>query len=279
MPETLYETTDVFAPSQRTTYRHKLPIRLTHWINAIALIILMMSGFQIFNAHPALYWGDRSDPDKAILEMRGVQNDAGERMGMTTIFGYEFNTTGIFGASENSSGKLDRRGFPSWATIPGDQWLAMGRRWHLFFAWVFVINAFIYVLYSLLSRHFSRDLVPDGKELRGIGGSVRDHLLFRHPQGAEAARYNVLQKLAYVAVMFVMLPIIVLAGLAMSPWLDAVFPWLPELFGGRQAARTVHFIIAFGFIGFIIIHVFMVLVTGVWNNLRSMITGRYKIKE
>lgn len=279
MPETLYETTDVFTSAQRTTYRHKLTIRLTHWINAIALIILLMSGFQIFNAHPALYWGDRSDPDKAILEMRGVQNEAGERMGMTTIFGYEFNTTGIFGASKDASGKLDRRGVPSWATIPSDPWLAMARRWHLFFAWVFVINAFVYAVYSLLSRHFFRDLVPGAKELRGIGGSVRDHLLFRHPKGAAAARYNVLQKLAYVGVMFVLLPIIVLAGLAMSPWLDAAFPWLPEMFGGRQAARTVHFIVAFGFIGFIIIHVFMVLVTGVWNNLRSMITGRYKIAE
>jgi len=266
-------------PAARLSYRHTLPIRLTHWTNAVVLIILMMSGFQIFNAPPALYWGDRSDRDKILLEMRGTMTAAGEKKGITTILGHEFDTTGVFGASKDASGNLRKRGFPSWATIPGDQWLSMARRWHLFFAWILVVNALIYILYSLLSRHLTRDLIPGWSELRGIGRSLRDHLLFRHPKGAAAAHYNVLQKLAYVSVMFVLLPLAVLAGLALSPWLDAAFPGLTELFGGRQAARTVHFIAAFAFIAFIVIHVFMVLITGVWNNLRSMITGRYKIAE
>lgn len=277
MSETTYAPVDAPVPETRSTYRHTLPIRLTHWINAICLIILLMSGFQIFNAHPALYWGERSDLDQAILAMRST-TESGERRGYTMIFGREFDTTGVFGASKDSNGNLQNRGFPAWSTIPSDKWLAMARRWHLFFAWVFVINAVLYGSYSLLSRHLSRDLAPDRRDLRGIGRSLRDHLLFRHAHGDAAARYNVLQKLAYVGVMFILIPVVVLAGLAMSPWVDAVFSWIPELFGGRQGARTVHFIAAFAFVAFILIHVFMVLVTGLWNNLRSMITGRFDIK-
>jgi thiosulfate reductase cytochrome b subunit len=238
-----------------------------------------MSGFQIFNAHPALYWGERSDTDKALLSMQAVQNRNGERVGLTTLLGYQFDTTGLFGVSADDDGNLQRRGFPAWATLPGPQWLSMGRRWHLFFAWLFVVNALIYVIYALISRHLSKDLIPWWKDLRGIGRSLRDHLLFRHAQGEEAAHYNVLQKLAYVIVIFVLGPLVVLTGFTMSPWLDAAFPQLLTIFDGRQSARTIHFIAAFAFILFVLVHVFMVLITGVWNNLRAMITGRYAIKE
>lgn len=267
------------APAVRLTYRHTLPVRLTHWINALCLFILLMSGFQIFNAHSALYWGDRSDRDQPLFAMTSKTDASGELIGVTRLFGHEFNTTGVFGLSTDADGTALRRGFPTWATIPGPQWLAMGRRWHLFFAWVLVINAGFYLLYAGLSRHLSRDLVPTRNDLRGVGRSLRDHLLLRHPGGAAALHYNVLQKLAYVFVIFILGPLVVLTGLAMSPWLNAVFPWVPELFGGRQAARTVHFISAIAFMAFIFIHVLMVVLTGVWNNLRSMITGWYSVRE
>jgi len=240
---------------------------------------MIMSGFQIFNAHSALYWGERSDRDRPILSMKAVMTDDGQIKGITTLFGHSFETTGFLGASKDPGGGLRRRGFPAWATIPSGKWLAMGRRWHLFFAWVFVLNGLLFGLYSLLSRHLPRDLFPWWRDLRGIGRAIWDHLLFRHPTGEEATHYNVLQKIAYTGVVFGLGPLIVLTGLTMSPQMDAAFPALLTLFGGRQSARTIHFVACFTFIGYTFIHLFMVAVTGLWNNLRSMLVGWYRIKE
>jgi thiosulfate reductase cytochrome b subunit len=233
-----------------------------------------MSGFQIFNAHSALYWGDRSDRDRPILAMTSVRSDSGERKGITVVAGHTFDTTGVLGLSGERA-----RGFPSWATLPSQQWLAMGRRWHLFFAWIFVINGLLFGLYALFKGHFWRDLFPHWKDLQNIGKTILDHLLFRHPSGEEAKHYNVLQKIAYTGVIFGLGPLIVLTGLAMSPAIDAAFPGLLTLFGGRQSARTIHFLACFAFIGFVVIHLFQVIVTGLWNNLRSMVTGWYTIPE
>jgi len=253
-------------------YRHKLPVRLAHWLNVLCLPILIMSGLQIFNAHPALYWGDRSDRDRPILSMRAMRTESGEVVGVTTVFGHAFETTGVLGLSHDSV-----RGFPAWATLPGGKWLAMGRQWHLFFAWLFVINGLIFGLYAILSRHLSRDLFPKWEDLRGIGQALKDHLLLRHPTGEK--HYNVLQKIAYTGVVFGLGPLIVLTGLSMSPMIDAAFPGLLTLFGGRQSARTIHFLACFAFIGFVVIHLSQVVLTGLWNNLRSMLTGWYAVEE
>lgn len=170
-------------PAIERVYRHRLPVRISHWLNVPFLIILIMSGLQIFNAHPALYWGDRSDRDKPLLSIRPVQTESGEVKGMTTILGHQFDTTGVLGYSDGM-----RRAFPAWATIPSAKWLAMGRQWHLFFAWLFVINGLIFTVYALTSRHATRDLAPSGTDLRSIGKSLRDHLLLRHPTGEAAKR-------------------------------------------------------------------------------------------
>lgn len=261
-------------PAIERVYRHRLPVRISHWLNVPFLIILIMSGLQIFNAHPALYWGDRSDRDRPLFSIRPVQTAGGDIKGHTTILGHPFDTTGVLGYSEGM-----RRAFPAWATIPSAKWLAMGRRWHLFFAWLFVINGLIFTAYALVSRHATGDLVPTGKDWRDIGKSVREHLVLRHPSGEEATRYNVLQKLAYAGILFILGPLIVLTGLAMSPMIDTAFPWLLTVFGGRQAARTIHFVACFSFIGFILIHVIQVLLTGFFNNIRSMITGWFVVKQ
>ena len=146
-------------------YRHKLPIRLIHWINVVCFIVLLMSGLNNFNAHPALNIGKSSYNNQApILEMTAVQTNAGKLIGYTTIFGHQFNTTGFFGASLSADGRALQRGFPSWMTIPSSQWLSMARRWHLFFAWVFVINGITYVAYSLLTKHVQRDLLTTKSE-------------------------------------------------------------------------------------------------------------------
>ena len=260
-------------------YRHTLPVRIMHWINAVALTILLMSGLGIFNVHPALYWGKSSYTGKPpLLEMRAVdRGDLGYK-GVTRVLGHEYDTTGVFGLSKQSDGRLAGRGFPWWATIPDNQWLSMARRWHFFFAWVLLANGLVYVAYSAASRHLSRDLAPDGSDWRSFGRSIVDHLRFRHPSGEGAKRYNVLQKLAYLIVIFVLVPLVVLMGIAMSPWMNSVFPGWVDLFGGRQSARTIHFIAAWLLVAFVLIHVFEVIVSGLWNHLRSMITGRYRIR-
>lgn len=255
-------------------YRHTAPVRLTHWLNVVCLFVIIGSGLQIFNAHPALYWGDRSDRDKPLLAMRAIRSDSGEPRGLTAILGHQFDTTDLLGHSDGHA-----RGFPAWATIPGPQWLAMGRQWHLFFAWLFVLNGLVFWMYGWLSRHFTRDLIPKGRDLRTIGRPIRDHVLLKHPTGEEARNYNVLQKLADAAVILGIGPLIVLTGLTMSPTIDAAAPWLLDLFGGRQSARTIHFLACFAFVGFVVIHVSQVILTGLANNLRSMITGWYRLPE
>src|SRR3954468_21170997 len=142
-------------------YRHALPVRIMHWINVIALTILLMSGLNIFNAHPALYWGKSSYTGAPpILEMEAKDAGAGQLAGFTRVFGHEFDTTGVLGASKGMDGKLMAQGFPSWATLPDYRWLSMARSWHFFFAWLFVINLSVYIIYGIASRHLSRDLTP-----------------------------------------------------------------------------------------------------------------------
>jgi thiosulfate reductase cytochrome b subunit len=264
---------------ERLIYRHPLWLRVTHWINVICMTGLLMSGLQIFNAHPALYWGDYSDFAAPILAIGAAQTAQGQAEGVTTIAGHAFDTTGVLGLSGDPRDPDSARGFPAWATLPSDLWLAMGRRWHFFFAWLFVINGATYSISSIVGRHLRRDLVPSRGELAHIPRSLWEHLRLRFPKGEEAKRYNIIQKLTYLIVAFILGPVMILAGLAMSPRLDASYPILLEVFGGRQSARTIHFIIAFAFLGFVAIHLVMVLVSGVWNNLRSMITGWYDIGE
>ena len=267
---------DISSGTRRLVFRHSLVVRITHWINVLCLTVLLMSGLQIFNAHPALYWGIRSDFDRPLMSMTSQQNGNAGPTGITTIFGHAFDTTGLFGVSRDD-GDINEVAFPSWITVPSERDLATGRRWHFFFAWLFVINGAVYLAYTLLSRHLRRDLVPTGHELRALPRSVSEHLRLRFPKGEEARHYNVLQKLTYLVIIFGLLPLLVLAGLTMSPALDTAFPELLTLFGGRQSARTIHFIAAFGIVTFVVVHVVMVLLSGVWNNLRSMVTGRYSI--
>jgi thiosulfate reductase cytochrome b subunit len=259
-------------------YRHRLFVRITHWANAVAITIMLMSGLQIFNAHPALYIGKQSTFDDPVLSMTAMQEPDGSLRGITQIGPWQFDTTGIFGASK-MDGVEAVRGFPAWATIPGPQWLAMGRLYHFFFAWLFVTNGALFALWAFASGHFRRDLLPRGQDIAHLPREIIDHARLKFAHGEAAKRYNALQKLAYFLVIFALGPLVVLTGLTMSPTMDAAFPILPWIFGGRQTARTIHFICAFSFFGFFLIHIAMVVLSGSWNNLRSMITGRYAIEE
>lgn len=269
---------------KRTIYRHRLVVRITHWINAVCILFLLMSGLQIFNAHPHLYWGEASTFDDnnqsidTVLSIGAVRGADGEPAGVVRLFGGDLiNTDGFLGAS-NYGGEKVVRAFPSWLTLPSWRDLAAGRLWHFAFAWIFVINGLVYVVYGLAGRHFWRDLVPSREQWRGFFRTIWDHVRLRFPHGEEAARYNILQKLAYLVVILALI-VMVLTGLSMSPGMNASMPWLSDIFGGRQSARTFHFISAAIIILFAIVHILMVLVSGVFNNLRSMITGRYRIKE
>jgi thiosulfate reductase cytochrome b subunit len=260
-------------------YRHPVLVRVTHWINVVCLALLLMSGLQIFNAHPALYWGNKSIFAQPFFALTGELGDDGTGHGYTSLLGHRIDTTGLLGASADPYGELEPRGFPAWATIPSYQDLAGGRRWHFFFAWLLVLNGAAYLAQGFATGRFRLDLVPSRRDLGLLWHTFVEHLRFRFPKGDEAKHYNPLQKLSYALVVFVLLPLLILAGLTLSPQIDTDFPFLLSLFGGRQSARTIHFICAGLLLGFVIVHLAMVLVSGVWNNLRSMITGRYVIKE
>jgi thiosulfate reductase cytochrome b subunit len=165
-------------------------------------------------------------------------------------------------------------------TLPSWRELSLGRRWHFFFAWLFVFNLLVYFAAGILNGHLRRDLLPRGSELRprSLLRDIANHVRLKLPHGEEARRYNPLQKLTYLAVIGLLLPVMVLTGLTMSPGMDAILPWLVDLFGGRQSARTIHFIAALLIVLFVFVHVVMVFLAGPINELRSMITGRFLIR-
>ena len=259
-------------------YRHPVVVRVTHWLNLFSMVVLLLSGLQILCSHPAFYWGDVArfaHPFAAVTSETGAD---GEPRGQLTAPGLRIDTTGVLGASKDADGQMSARAFPSWLTLPSELDLGAGRRWHFFFAWMFALNGGLYLLYGLVSRRLPRELVPTGSQMAHIGGAILDHIRLRFPHGQEARHYNVLQKLAYLPVVFGLLPLMVLTGLAMSPAIDARFHFLTIMLGGRQSARTLHFLSASVLVVFAVVHVVMVILAGPLNELRSMITGWFVIK-
>lgn len=215
--------------------RHALSTRIWHWVNVLSVAILFMSGLNISNAHPHLYWGEWGfDPKDAWFHVAR---------------------------------------FPGWATIPSYYSLAGARDWHVLFAWVFGISLLLFVVVSLLNGHFRRDIATRAGEWRpsAIWHDVRRHL--RLDFGHAPGKYNFLQKTAYAAVIFVLLPLMILTGMAMSPGMDAAWSWLTQIFGGRQSARSIHFVAAWALFAFFVLHVALVLLNRPLANLRDMITG------
>lgn len=278
VPDVAAAAPDAASGKWHTVLRHRWPLRLMHWVNLACMLAMVGSGLQILNAHPRLYWGERSTFEAPLVAAEGTQQN-GQWRGVTQVGSARFDTTGVLGAARNPKGKMVRAVAPSWAMIPGSRNLALGRRWHFFFAWLWVINGCCYLAWSLASRHLQRDLAMQRRDWRDIPKSIVDHLRFHHPVGEEAARYNPLQKLAYLGVIFVLTPLIVLTGLSMSPQLDSVMGGFIALLGGRQSARTLHFIAMSLFVLFAIVHVLMVVYAGPINEMRSMITGRFRVRN
>lgn len=227
-------------PGGRTdVWRHPAAVRITHWLNVIAVVVLLMSGLNILAAHPHLYWGLRSTFADPWLSTPMV---------------------------------------PDWLLIPQGRNLAEARNWHFLFAWIFLVNGLVYLAYGFLSRRFGRRLWPTGGDLKGFWPSVREHARFHFPTDDHARAYNVIQKLTYMITVLVILPLMLVTGLSMSPGFNAVGGVLLEIMGGRQSARTLHFISAGLIVAFVVVHVGLVIWTGFLNNMRSMLTGWFVIQ-
>lgn len=215
--------------------RHALPIRLWHWLNLACLVVLFMSGLNISNAHPWLYWGEWGfSPDQAWLAVTR---------------------------------------FPGWATIPGHYSLADARRWHLLIAWPYALLLLFLWLAILIDGHFRRDLMTHWREWRwsAIRSDIAAHLRldFEHSGG----KFNFLQKLTYGVVLGVLLPGMIVTGLGISPGMEPLLRPLSEIVGGRQSMRSLHFIFAWSVLGFTTLHVALVLVSHPLRHMRDMITG------
>ena len=257
--------------------RHRLSTRVWHWVNAVALVVMLMSGLMIFNAHPRLYWGQYgANADPAWLEI-----GARGQTGFLKVGPIEIPTTGVLGVSRGKDGEVRGRAFPRWATIPSEYSLADSRLWHFAFAWVLALGLTAFMIASLANRHFKRDLTIGRDEIRPshVWDDIKQHARLRFPTGAAALRYNILQKLAYASVIFVLLPLVILTGLTLSPAMDASWPWLLDIFGGRQSARSLHFLAMVGLVAFFVVHIAMVVLAGPYNEVRSMITGRYRLPK
>ncbi len=227
--------------TNRLIFRHRLSTRIWHWVNAITIFVMLMSGLMIFNAHPRLYWGQ---------------------------YGANFDSAWL---------ELPR--FPGWATIPSGYNLSLARQWHLAFAWVLAFGLLAYFVRSLWNGHFKKDVALSKAEVapKHLWADIVKHAKFDFH--APDARYNPLQKIAYSLILFIILPLAIMTGITMSPGMNAAWPWLLDLFGGRQSARSIHFLCAGGIAGFIVLHLALVILAGPINEIRSMITGWFVVKE
>ena len=258
---------------RRAVYRHSVTTRATHWLFFLAFLALVSSGLQVFNAAPFLDASDKTDVHHRVLSIEAPRDG----VGTVTSFGRTFTTTGWLGWTDDGMGAKAPRAFPGWITIPSYQDLADGRRWHLFFAWALFLAWAAYLISAALTGKL-RELVMRPDDFRKVWPMQLYYLRLRReppPHGT----YNPLQKLTYNVVIFAFFPLLILTGLTLSPGVDAGLPWLTALFGGRQFARTWHFTLMVLLLGYFATHLVLVLSTGFWNNMRSMITGWYRLGE
>lgn len=268
-------------PDSRIVLRHHWLVRVTHWLNAIAIIVLLMTGLNIFGAHPRLYWGDAGSVDQRerLWLETGASPPWRNPTGWIEIAGTRFDTTGFIGVSQSPKGTTSFVAFPHWATLPSGRDLATARTWHFFFAWVIILNGLAWLLYGLFSGRLLREILPKRRQLTRahLWHDIVEHAKLNFPKGEAALSYEVLQRFAYAGVTLVLIPTVILTGLAMSPGMDAAWPWLDALWGGRQSARSVHFLAMSGIAGFLLLHLVLVVLSGPIRQIGAMITGSMTI--
>ena len=267
------------AAARQVDYRHPLPVRVWHWVNAAAVVVLLMTGLLIFDIHPHLYWGETGqEGEGAFLSLSGTHLDQPRPDTQLQIGRLRWNATGVLGSviDDGFGGK-----YLLVAAAPEDWQFGATRGWHFAFAWFLGLSLPLYGAYLLASGRLNRVLLPTRGDLkpRNILHELWQHARLKRTRGESSRHYNFLQKISYLVVLCVLIPAMILSGLSMSNTVTAAFPDLATLFGGHQSARSVHFIAAMLLLAFVLVHVFQVFVAGFINMTRSMITGRFVVER
>jgi len=237
------------APVTEVAPRHSALVRITHCIATACFSVLLLTGIEIVISHPRFYWGETGTVLTAPLFQLPIPSS---RATVPTGYGYVLP---------------DQNGW--------------SRALHFEAAWVAVLTGLLYVVYGLLTGHFRKNLLPSSADFswRVLWNSFTKHLRFERPSEAEASSYNVLQRLTYLLVIFVLFPLVIWSGLAMSLAFASAFPRSVTLLGGRQSARTIHFFVSLALVLFLLVHVAMVFLAGFRNRTRAMITGRISTRK
>jgi thiosulfate reductase cytochrome b subunit len=231
-------------PATTVRSRHSAVVRVTHWITALAFLALLVTGIEILISHPRFYWGETGNVLTPPLFKIPIPSS---RATVPTGYGYVLP---------------DQNGW--------------SRYLHFQSAWAAVLTGLLYVLFGLFNGHFRRTLLPARADLswRGLSHVIAQHLRFKPASEEEFWSYNVLQRLTYLLVIFVLFPLVIWTGLAMSPAVASAIPAAVTLLGGQQSARTIHFFVSVFLALFLLTHVAMVCLSGFRSRMRAMITGR-----
>ena len=237
------------APRKTSISRHAAFVRWTHWLTFVSFTVLVITGAEIVISHPRFYWGETGNVNMRPLFTLHIPSS---RDTVPTGYGYVMP---------------DQNGW--------------SRYLHFQTAWALVLTGLVYLIAGLWSGHFKRNLIPRTGErsFRAHWGRLARYLRRAPPDAAESGSYNVLQRTSYLTVIFILFPLVIWTGLALSPGFNAAFPWGVNLLGGRQSARTLHFFVSIALVLFLLIHVAMVVWSGFWSRLRAMISGRVTVDE
>ncbi len=244
MADSVREPPPEAAVTATITTAHSPLVRITHWITAACFLALLVTGAEILSSHPRFYWGETGNVRMSPLFTIPIP---ASRTSVTTGYGYALT---------------DQNGW--------------SRSLHFQSAWLVVLTGLLYVSRGLANGHFRRNLLPHQGDLsrRALSAEIRDHIRLR-PGGlqADAWSYNTLQRLAYLLVIFVLFPLVIWTGLAMSPAVTAAFPATVTLLGGQQSARTIHFFVSTLLACFLVAHIAMIYLAGFRDRMQAMIKG------
>jgi len=230
--------------SDASASRHSALVRITHWIITLSFFALLLTGIEILISHPRFYWGETGN----------------------------VHTKALFQIPIPSSRDMVQTGY-NYVLPDQNGW---SRYLHFEAAWILVLTGLLYAIFGFFSGHFRRNLLPAGSDLswHNLTAALYGHLRSIRGSASDSSSYNVLQRLTYLLVIFVLFPLVIWTGLAMSPAFTGAFPATVTLLGGRQSARTIHFFVSIALVFFLIVHIVMIALAGFWTRTRTMITGR-----